>query len=825
MPTYDVPGVYIEEQTGPGVIAGVGTSTAAFIGPTLSGPINEARRISSFDEFLGLYATAGPDGVPFPYITEPRPFYLAHAVRGFYENGGRQAYIVRAGNGHRASRTVNNQGGQPVFIVEAQKDGIEGNGVTVQTELSARQRVTVGSATVTAIAGPVVTVDNSGLFRLGDIVTEDNTTRATITQILGTNITLDAPLAGLAAGDTLRIANIPPAQATFRLNDVTGLRAGGAVLLSGDDATNPGTTVTDRAVIQSINSAARTVTLSGTAPGRTHTYNLNVAPASAPILISQYIVVVGNASVTALADNTVTVNNAAPFRVGDVVTETNVGRAVITQITTGNVLTLSSTLAGLAVGDTLRLADFTPGQTTIRVADATGLIPGGIVRIEGEDAANPGNPVANPDFAIIQSVDVVNNIVTLRATPPRTNTYNMDVVQANSPTLNPWEFRLIITPPTASGRPAGRFHNLSLESAHPRYIFNKTVLDEIQEFESHLVQINKPPQPPIVGTFPQRLVAPTPATPLAGGVEDQPTALSFVEYQAALDVLHDIDEVNLVCIPDAAADPARLVIQQAMINHCLALKDRFAILDSEFGALPTGPNSVEQHRQAVESEKGFAALYYPWLEVIEPIPSTSPRPLIPRTMFVPPSGHIAGVYARTDGERGVHKAPANVVVRSVVGLERVLSDGQHGPLNLEGIDVLRIFPGTAQVVVWGARTTVQKDVTDWLYVNVRRLLLYIEESIEEGIRYAVFEPNNLALWQKLKRTITEFLTRVWRDGALFGAKPEQAFSVRIDEALNPPSTRALGRLYIEIAVAPVRPAEFIIVRIGLWDGGSEVSEG
>ena len=132
----------------------------------------------------------------------------------------------------------------------------------------------------------------------------------------------------------------------------------------------------------------------------------------------------------------------------------------------------------------------------------------------------------------------------------------------------------------------------------------------------------------------------------------------------------------------------------------------------------------------------------------------------------------------------------------------MLSDGQHGPLNLQGINVLRIFPGTAQVIVWGARTTVDKDVTDWIYVNVRRLMLFIEESIEEGIRFAVFEPNNLALWQKLKRTITEFLTRVWRDGALFGAKPEQAFYVRIDEALNPPSMRALGRLYIEIGCGP-----------------------
>jgi phage tail sheath protein FI len=139
-----------------------------------------------------------------------------------------------------------------------------------------------------------------------------------------------------------------------------------------------------------------------------------------------------------------------------------------------------------------------------------------------------------------------------------------------------------------------------------------------------------------------------------------------------------------------------------------------------------------------------------------------------------------------------------------------------------GINVLRVFSGRTQPVVWGARTTAEN--TNWQYVSVRRLMLYIEESIEEGIRWAVFEPNNRQLWGKLRRTITEFLTRVWRDGALFGGTPEEAFYVRIDEILNPPSTRALGRLYIEIGVAPSYPAEFIIVRIGLWDGGGEVSE-
>jgi hypothetical protein len=193
-------------------------------------------------------------------------------------------------------------------------------------------------------------------------------------------------------------------------------------------------------------------------------------------------------------------------------------------------------------------------------------------------------------------------------------------------------------------------------------------------------------------------------------------------------------------------------------------------------------------------------------------------------MFIPPSGHIAGVYARVDMFPGVHKAPANVDVRGALGLERLLSDRQQGPLNKQGVNVLRVFPGDARVMVWGARTTVDPEITDWVYINVRRLLLYLEESIQEGIRWAIFSPNNLTLWKQLTRTISEFLTGVWRNGGLFGETAEEAFQVRIDEALNPPSVRALGRLYIEIKVAPVRPAEFIIVRIGLWDGGGDVAE-
>ena len=183
---------------------------------------------------------------------------------------------------------------------------------------------------------------------------------------------------------------------------------------------------------------------------------------------------------------------------------------------------------------------------------------------------------------------------------------------------------------------------------------------------------------------------------------------------------------------------------------------------------------------------------------------------------------MCGVFARSDSTRGVHKAPANEIVNGALGVETRISLIEQGQLNLLGINIVQVFQDGGRPIVWGARTPATD--TNWQYVNIRRLFLYLEESIQEGIRWAVFEPNNLALWQKLKRTLTDFLTRAWRDGALFGAKAEEAFYVRIDEVLNPFSQQQLGRLTIEIGVRPTYPAEFIVVRIGIWDGGSEVSE-
>jgi phage tail sheath protein FI len=337
---------------------------------------------------------------------------------------------------------------------------------------------------------------------------------------------------------------------------------------------------------------------------------------------------------------------------------------------------------------------------------------------------------------------------------------------------------------------------------HPRYW--RTAVN------SQYILLEEPASPP--STIPEDLRPRDGTFPLIGSAaDDRGTAWTEIVTAPAdyLNLLREIDEVNMVAIPGAT----NLDAQQAIVEHCETMRDRFGILDSIPGALP-GSDISDQLAGVRGDDLGFAALYYPWIQTRDPVTK--------QVVLTPPSGHIAGIYARTDARRGVHKAPANTNIRGALGLEMRLTDAQQGPLNLMGINVLRVFPGRTQPVVWGARTTAGK--TTWQYVNVRRLMLYIEESIEEGIRWAVFEPNNLQLWQKLRRTITEFLTRVWRDGALFGATAEEAFYVRIDEILNPPSERALGRLYIEIGVAPSYPAEFIIVRIGLWDGGSEVSE-
>jgi uncharacterized protein len=362
-------------------------------------------------------------------------------------------------------------------------------------------------------------------------------------------------------------------------------------------------------------------------------------------------------------------------------------------------------------------------------------------------------------------------------------------------------FTLVVT--AADGTETA-FENLSMDSQHSRY-FSKPL-------DSKLVDVTLA-EPPNATLPPQNRPAVLAKTKLnaPAGRSDDLSQLAAADYSAAIATLERIDDVNLLCIPDRSDQD----VQKAMIAHCEKMQDRFAILDPGYGLPPdaTASTGIGQQRSGIGSDGGYAALYYPWIEITNPVGAGR--------IAVPPSGHLAGVYARTDGTRGVFKAPANETIRGAIALEQRLTDDEQGPLNEQGINVLRSVAGRG-VVVWGARTLSSK--TQWRYINVRRLMLFIEESIQEGTQFAVFEPNGLELWQKVKRQVTEFLTRVWNDGALFGATAKQAFQVRVDEELNPPDLRALGQLVIEVVVYPVTPAEFIVFRIIQQPGGPSVQE-
>jgi phage tail sheath protein FI len=274
--------------------------------------------------------------------------------------------------------------------------------------------------------------------------------------------------------------------------------------------------------------------------------------------------------------------------------------------------------------------------------------------------------------------------------------------------------------------------------------------------------------------------------------------------------------VQLVCTPDRT-DQA---VQQAVIAHCETMMDRFAILHTRSGlAADASPTSALMLQRAwCTSQGGYAALYYPWILISDPNSLTGND-----TILVPPSGHIAGIYGRVD-QTGVQNAPANQGIIDALGLEVNVDGVTQGLLNVAGINVSRIFPGQALPLVWGARTTTPVAQTAWTYINVRRLFIFVETSLKFGLLPYVFDTIDVSLWKRLGRTITDFLTRVWLSGALFGTQAAQAFYVEIDAENNPPDLMAQGQLNITIGMAPVYPAEFIIVQIGIWEGGTTVTE-
>jgi phage tail sheath protein FI len=256
--------------------------------------------------------------------------------------------------------------------------------------------------------------------------------------------------------------------------------------------------------------------------------------------------------------------------------------------------------------------------------------------------------------------------------------------------------------------------------------------------------------------------------------------------------------------------------QVAIADHCKNMGDRFAIFDGPQTQSEQGKLTKIAPAGDMPKSTDYAAWYFPWIKVFDASARNNDPSAKDGKISVPPSGHIAGIYARVDNERGVHKAPANESIRGALDVTQRLSKAHQDGLNPKGVNCIRVL--NDNILVWGARTAGGDDNLDLKYISVRRTLLFLRKSIDEGTQWVVFEPNSPALWQKITRNVSAFLTDVWRSGALFGDTPQQAFYVRCDSETNPQSSIDNGKVVTEIGVAIVRPAEFVIFRISQMAG-------
>jgi len=296
---------------------------------------------------------------------------------------------------------------------------------------------------------------------------------------------------------------------------------------------------------------------------------------------------------------------------------------------------------------------------------------------------------------------------------------------------------------------------------------------------------------------------------------------SVSDIERTMTSFESIDAIAIVAAPGFYTKDEAPTIWTALTTHCEICEDRFAILDCPDvvnGELDLTLLGYDNKDNILPQRNKNAAFYFPYIEVVDPAvqlqdedPARGVESKYKGRVHVPPSGHIAGIYARTDEERGVHKAPANAAVRGALNVQYYIGKPKQEMLNPQGVNCIRNLYGN--VTVWGARTIGGDANGEWKYISVRRFFLFLRESIDEGTQWCVFEPNDPGLWGKIRRNIGAFLTNVWRSGALFGLTPEEAFYVKCDAETNPPEVRDLGMVVTEIGVAIVRPAEFVIFRI------------
>jgi len=816
MPEYLAPGVYVEEiPSANKPIQAASTSTAGMVGMTVRGPVGRPELVTSLGAYARLFG-----GRLNPAEYPPGLGLLPFAVEGFFANGGSRLYVVRVVGGNATHSSADCQvadaAGRTVLRAPA------GTGST--------QLVVTSAADFTA--GDTVLV-GGGTPELAVIGLPD----------AGTRHVLHAPLRrAYAAGSTATVqqsAKLDPVLAAaalagqdqLALDDTTGLSAGMDLLL-----TSPGAEpATELAQVTAVDTEEHLLTLawplSRSFPPASTLWGLNdSADADAQSsLVSR--------ALAGMDPGVLELDEAANAAAGDILRLADAGGGEMARVDTistamsvqdalrythetgAEVQTLASAFTVHARwpgswGDALRVSlrpavlastvlseDLEAGQQVLRVPNALGLHPGSVLVFSTPPGA-PGalpSPEAELEVLVAAAVDRATGSVTLLSPPAMLHPAGTAVTSR--------EFTLQVDR-TQDGKAVETetFANLSLNPNHPNFapgiVGAWQAGGPLEAGQSELIRLqmaagDPPTAAPVGGIFRY----------LANGADDA-AGVTVQEYigNAAVDpgertgiqALENEPTLSLVAVPGLTD----LGVQQALVAHCEKMRYRFAVLDAPSGAKL---NAARAHRQNFDSTR--AAIYYPQVRITDPFGTQG------RMLSVPASGHVLGVYARTDATRGVHKAPANEVIVGAQGLEATLAKGEQDILNPINLNVLRDFRSENRGIrVYGARVATSDP--EWKYVNVRRLLLFIEQSLDNGLQWAVFEPNDTPLWDAVKQSVTGFLDTVWRSGALEGAKASEAFFVNI--GYNVTMSQAdidNGLLVVEIGVAPVKPAEFVVVRI------------
>lgn len=771
MPQYLAPGVYVEEIAGPKPIEAVGTATGAFIGVAEKGPIGTAKLITNWTQFVDTYGGFISAG------------YLAYAVNQFFTEGGTSCYVVRTCHyDYTATPAAHTAGTGSITL----QDTAPANTLTVEAlspgSWSDHLWIEIANAKK----------DPANKFRLvvwykgkeAELPFEELTKSDVLGKVNGNSKYIKVSHAGTSA--------LAPARSARQVND----RAAAPKPTLGITAL--ASAVTTSIVGQASNKFGILVFQSGALVERF--LNLSLADMEQKVNgVSSYIKVQDLDSPTA-APNNLPLPTSAIQSDRDATPKPTLA---LTALASG----LTVDVADGTAADTFKLT-VKQGATTLETFDNLTMdnVEGDIDGVSAYiDARNLKSPTAGANnrpglaagvtltapsthnfFVLTGGDDGLADGVTLNDSTPaaalKVNAFRDEVqVKVENATSGAAKFKLTVLVQTVATE-----------------TFDELVMDTVEDTINGVSQFIEVAR--IGSTRPVN----TGNTAVTVGLVD----IDFIGDAATKNGLHafdTVDDINILAIPDRPGDREVII---AAYSYCQNRRDCFFVADPPFGL---DPQSVLAFKEGTGTYAGnafnssYGALYYPWILVTDPVTGGNKS--------VPPSGAVAGTYSSTDVVRGVHKAPAGTIdgyLNSAVGIERIVTKGEQELLNPEQINVIRSFPG-AGIVIWGARTLSADP--EWRYVNVRRLLLFIEESIDEGSQWVVFEPNDRSLWARVKRDITAFLTNVWRSGALFGSVQDEAFFVKIDDENNPPEVRDAGQLIIDIAVAPVKPAEFVIFRI------------